>query len=426
MAVGPQGVALAPDHDAQLGVGLVLHEAEDDVHARPLHGPGPTQVRLFVKAGLDLDHGGDVLAVLGRLDQGGDDGAVLGGAVQGLFDGDDVRVTRRLPQELHHHVEAFERVVDQHVLFTDGREHIAAVVAHPFGIAGLIAGKFKVGVAAADQFRHLGQAKHAVDHHHILGLGVQFARDEVAQIVGHGGLDLDPYHRAHAALLERLLKLHDEVLGLLLDLDVGVPNQTEGAALQHVTAGEQVVDEEHQQALQRHIAGAALGRAAVGRQRPESLHLGRDRDQRVQGPVVPPPLELQRQRKAEIGQEGEGVGRIDGHRRQDGEQLVQELRLQTLALGLGGAAGVDHLDTGVGQLHLQLAPPLLLMGHQLAGGFIDPLQCLAGGQAIGRQHPHALAYLTLEASDPGHEELIQIISRDRQEAQALQQGMGRV
>jgi len=92
VAVGAQGLALAADHQAQLGVGLVLDEAEHHVHARPLQVLGPAQVVLLVEARLDLDQGGDVLAVLGRLDQGRDDRAVLAGAVERLLDRQHMRV----------------------------------------------------------------------------------------------------------------------------------------------------------------------------------------------------------------------------------------------------------------------------------------------------------------------------------------------
>ena len=426
MAVGLETVALAPDDHAELGVGLPFDEAEDDVDARALHGAGPAQIGLLVEAGLDLDEGGDVLAVLGRLDQGGDDGAVLGGPVQGLFDGDDVGIAGGLAQELDHHVEALERVVDQHVLLADRREDVAAVVADAFRIARLVALELQLRVARGNELRQLGEAQHAVDQNDVLRCRVQLVGDEGAQIVGHGGLDLDPHDRAEAALLQGLLELHDEVLGLFLDLDVAVADQTEDAALQYVAAREQVVDEEHQQALQRQIAFAPRGRATVGGQRPEALHLGRHGDEGVEGAVVRPPLQLQRQREAEVGQEGEGVGRVDRHRRQHGEQLVQELGLQPLALGLGDAGGVDDLDPDACQFLAQLAPAALLFGHQPAGGHIDLVQLLGRGQAVGGEDAHPFTDLALEAGDPGHEEFIEVVGRDRQEAQPLQQRVGRI
>ena len=202
VAVGAQAIALAAHHQRELGVGLVLDEAEDDVDAGALQVAGPLQIGLLVEPGLDLDQGGDVLAVLGRLDQGGDDRAVLGGAVEGLLDGQHIGVARRLADELHHHVEALEGVVDQDVLLADGGEAVAAVVADAFGEARLERRELQVRAVGGDQLGELVQAQQAVDQDDVLRLGVQAFEDEFAQVFGHRGLDLDPHHRAQPALFQ--------------------------------------------------------------------------------------------------------------------------------------------------------------------------------------------------------------------------------
>ena len=76
--------------------------------------------------------------------QGGDDRAILRGPVEGLLDRQHIGVARGLADELHHHVEAFERVVDQDVLLADGGETVAAVVADPFREARLEGRKLEV------------------------------------------------------------------------------------------------------------------------------------------------------------------------------------------------------------------------------------------------------------------------------------------
>ena len=75
---------------------------------------------------------------------------------------------------------------------------------------------------------------------------------------------------------------------------------------------------------------------------------------------------------------------VDSQRRQDGEQLVQELGLQPVSLRLGQPSAADHLDAAVRQFAPQLAPAHLLFGHQLAGRDINPLQLLGRRQAVGR------------------------------------------
>ena len=101
------------------------------------------------------------------------------------------------------------------------------------------------------------------------------------------------------------------------------------------------------------------------------------------------------------------------------EQLAQELRLQPVLVRLGDLGRFDDLDPGRGELVAQLTPALLLFGHQAPGGVIDPFQRLGRGQAVGRHDPHPLSHLALQARNAGHEELIQIVGRDRQEPHPL-------
>ena len=116
--------------------------------------------------------------------------------------------------------------------------------------------------------------------------------------------------------------------------------------------------------------------------------------------------------------------RVDRHRRQDGEQAVEEFRLQPFPFGLGDAVGVDDLDARDRQFLAQLAPAPLLFIHQGAGGDIDPFQRFGRRQAVSRDHPDPLTHLPLQPGDAGHEEFVQVIGRDRQESQPLQQRMG--
>ncbi|MNY25612.1 hypothetical protein D3C86_1594080 [compost metagenome] len=105
--------------------------------------------------------------------------------------------------------------------------------------------------------------------------------------------------------------------------------------------------------------------------------------------------QLQRQREAEVGQEGEGVGRINRHRGQDGEQLIEELGFQSFALGAGDLGAFHHLDPCGGHLLAQDAPAPLLLGHQPTGGGVDLFQLFGGRQAVGRDDADALTHLPL-------------------------------
>ena len=156
VAIGAQGVALTPYHQAELGVGLVFHEAEHDVHPGPFQIAGPFQVGFLVKPRLDLDQGRDALAMLGGLDEGGHDRAFPARAIQGLFDRQHIGVACRLQQELHHHVEALERMVHQNIFFAHGGEHVTALVADALRKAGLERRELQFGPVGRDQGGHLG------------------------------------------------------------------------------------------------------------------------------------------------------------------------------------------------------------------------------------------------------------------------------
>jgi hypothetical protein len=132
------------------------------------------------------------------------------------------------------------------------------------------------------------------------------------------------------------------------------------------------------------------------------------------------------QGEAVVGDEGNGVGRVDGERRQHREQLFQEHHLQPLALALAHLARLDHHDLLGGQFAAQGQPVLGLGLHQLGGGGVDLGQLIVGRQAVLADHPHALAHLPLQAGEAHHVEFVEVVGRDRQEAQPLHQRMARV
>ena len=135
MDIGVQVSALAAHHQADLGVGLERDEAIDHLHAGAFQVARPFDVGGFVETGLEFDQRGDRLARLRRLDQGADDGAVVAGAIERLLDRHHIRIGRGLAQELHHRVEALERMMDDKVLLADGGETVAAMVADALGKA---------------------------------------------------------------------------------------------------------------------------------------------------------------------------------------------------------------------------------------------------------------------------------------------------
>ena len=185
MHVGGKRRTLAPQHEGKLGVGFQLNEAIDDLHAGAFEIARPTDIGLLVEARLELDDRGDRLAGFGGLRERLDDRGIGRGAVERLLDGDDVRIARRLLQEIHHHVEGFVRVVDDEILLPDRGEAIAAMVADALGIARRIRHEFEIRPVEARELRHLVEREHAVDLEHAVVGGTERALHEALQFRRH-------------------------------------------------------------------------------------------------------------------------------------------------------------------------------------------------------------------------------------------------
>ena len=77
MNVGREAAAFATHHQRQLGVGLELEEAIDDLHAGAFEIARPADVGFFVEARLQFDQRRDGLAGIGGLDQRAHDRRVV-------------------------------------------------------------------------------------------------------------------------------------------------------------------------------------------------------------------------------------------------------------------------------------------------------------------------------------------------------------
>ena len=118
--------------------------------------------------------------------------------------------------------------------------------------------------------------------------------------------------------------------------------------------------------------------------------------------------------------------RIDGERREQRENLAKEMILEPGLLLFRHVGPVDQDDALLGQHLPQLAPALLLIARQHRDRLRDARELLGRGEPVRALDGDAGAQLALEAGDADHEELVEIVGRDRQEAHALQQRMGLV
>ncbi len=115
--------------------------------------------------------------------------------------------------------------------------------------------------------------------------------------------------------------------------------------------------------------------------------------------------------------------RVDGERREQRKDVGEEMLLQPAALRLFQLRTVDQGDAGGGEIRPQLQPALLLIAGEPPDRLDDAHELLVGREAIGAAADDALAHLALEAGDAHHEEFVEVVGRDRQEAHPLEQRM---
>ena len=96
--------------------------------------------------------------------------------------------------------------------------------------------------------------------------------------------------------------------------------------------------------------------------------------------------------------------------------------------------GVEQLvadDMHAGFVHqpLELRPDFVLARHQAVDVDADRGELLRDGESVDRAFFNADQLVRLQASHPNHEEFVEVVGRDRQEAQPLEQrvaGIGRL
>ena len=342
VAVGAIAIALAPHHHRNLGVGLPVDKAIDHLNPGALQLARPVQILLLVEPRFQFDHGGDGLARLGRGDQRGDHGRLLAGAIERLLDRHHVGIFGSLAQEIDHHVEAFERVVDHQILFADRGKAIAIVFQHAFGIARVIGFEFQFRARHVDD---LGKAVHrqqAARFHH---QGVVQSQLVAQQLFGGGIeiiLQLQHDHLAAPAPLDCRAEIAHQVFGVFLDFHVAVAQHAERARTLDAKAGKHRGGIAAHQFLDADPA-AIVGQAHKARQRRRHQdHLGH----RV---VIGHPHHRKQDARALVGDERKRVRRIDrlwGEHRHD---MLGEIARQPIGLGTGQGLVPHEVDAGLGQ-----------------------------------------------------------------------------
>ena len=112
---------------------LVFGQTVEDVAPRILEHARVVDVALLVKAGAQLEQALHLLAVLGRVGQRRRDAAAAGEPVERDLDRHDVRVVRRLVQQVDERVDALVRQREQQVVLREIGKVVALLQRHVFG-----------------------------------------------------------------------------------------------------------------------------------------------------------------------------------------------------------------------------------------------------------------------------------------------------
>src|SRR5690606_26061196 len=109
-----------------------------------------------------------------------------------------------------------------------------------------------------------------------------------------------------------------------------------------------------------------------------------------------------------------------------GKDRIEEVVLEPLAIFLGDLPRIEENDTVVGKLAPEHTPAALLVGCELGHRLADARQLLGERPAVIAHHRDALSLLAFQAGDTDHEEFVEVVCRDRQEAEPFQKRVMRI
>ena len=166
--------------------------------------------------------------------------------------------------------------------------------------------------------------------------------------------------------------------------------------------------------------------AFLARQGDEPGDLLRDRQQRLQRPVIGNPLQLQRQTESGVRDERERMRRVDGQWRQHRKDIRQEMAFQKFQVPRRQARPLHDADPFAFHFLAQPVERRLLGLHQPPCIGVDQGKLFGGTAAIFRHGCIAVADQRPQARDPHRIEFVQVGRRDGQEPQPFQKRHRRI
>ena len=253
-------------------------------------------------------------------------------------------------------------------------------------------------------------------------LGAELLQQQLAERRGHPRVHLEPHHFREAAVADLLLDQAEQVFRIvvLVDLEVGVPGDAERIPAEDLHAREERFEMVADHQLQRHEAVGARERHPAGQ---DLRHL--HPRETLLALVVP---EHDRERDAQVRDVGEGMGRVDGQRRQDRIDLLLEVAREVLGVHRGELVlGRDqfHAAPGQGGEHI-LHQAATMLGHHRPDHQREGAELVLRRQAVRGPLTVVRGELLPEAGHPHLEELVEVGVEDAQKLEALEQGRARV
>ena len=179
-------------------------------------------------------------------------------------------------------------MVDDEILGSDRGEAIPAQFPDPLRKPGVIGPELEIRALDAGDLLQIAQARHTVVKHHVFGIDRQAVDDHRPEVVGDAGVDGEMDGDTPAPLLQRRLEAAHQVLGLFVDLEVGIANDPEPGEFTDLEAGKDPVEKERYHIVLEHEARVLAG------QPHKPFKPLRQGDQRLQALAFPRAADVQR------------------------------------------------------------------------------------------------------------------------------------
>ena len=232
------------------------------------------------------------------------------------------------------------------------------------------------------------------------------------------GLNFEPHRIALSAFVQLLLDLREQALRISIGIQFTVTSDPEDDGIQNPLAGEQVNDVLPNDLFEQDVVMPPLG-GRTQETRDDRWNLN-DGQPRLLGALLR--LEQDPQVRTQVLEDGKGFRAIDTPRGQNREDLLVEHLRQAVPLRLTEFFPREEPDAGFGHLRQDIIHRAAIgPSGQVLGLDRDRLKLVRDGHPRGALRGRVLRILALQAGDPNHEELVQVVPDDAQETEAFEQ-----